>query len=183
MEKYIRGFYNLIRILIIKIKCGSKVDIKYIQPMRLRSQFMIQKSIKKVVIGKNFKLETDSKVRVINGGKLLVGDNCFVNCNSYITVLGTTVIGNNCMIGPGVMIFDHDHDYKVDGGIATGNTLVGEIYIGNNVWIGSNCCILRGAKIEDNSVIAAGSIVKGNIGANTLYYQEKKSIYKTIKRG
>ena len=43
---------------------------------------------------------------------------------------------------------------------------VGEIFIGNNVWIGRNVTILKGARIGDNCVIATGSIVTGEIPAN-----------------
>lgn len=176
MEKILRGLLNLFRIIYLKIRCGKKVEIYPIQPMRIISQFMIQKNIKKVQIGKNFKLETNAKVRVVDGGELIIGDNFFMNCGAYITVMGFTKIGNNCLIGPNVMIFDHDHDYLSDDGVSTGNVIKGEVIIGDNVWIGANCCILRGAKIEDNSVIAAGSIVKGNIPSNVLFYQKRKNI-------
>ena len=43
---------------------------------------------------------------------------------------------------------------------------VGEIVIGNNVWIGRNVTILKGAKIGDNCVIATGSIVTKEIPSN-----------------
>ena len=181
IEKIFRGIYNIIRLAIIKIRCGKRVEIPLLQPMRIRSELLIQSKIEKVVIGKHLKLETDSKIRVINGGKLTIGDNCFINCNSYITVLGNTNIGNHCMIGPGVMIFDHDHDYKAPGGIRAGKRIVGEIEIGNNVWIGANTIILKGAKIGDDSVIAAGSIVHGSIPEHTLFIQKRRSEYKVIE--
>jgi acetyltransferase-like isoleucine patch superfamily enzyme len=37
------------------------------------------------------------------------------------------------------------------------------VYIGHNVWIGTNSIILAGASIGDHSVIAAGSVVAGDI--------------------
>ena len=45
---------------------------------------------------------------------------------------------------------------------------VGEIKIGNNVWIGAKAIILPGINIGDNSVIAAGSVVTKNVAANIL---------------
>ena len=181
-EKAIRCFVNILRIFIIRIKCGKRAHIPYIQPMRIKSQLMIQKGIKKVAIGHNFKLETNAIIRVIDGGELLIGDNCFINCGSYITSMGKTVIGNNCLIGPNVMIFDHDHDYKADGGIAAGKTIKGEIIIGNNVWIGANCTILRGTHIDDNAVIAAGCVVKGHIPSGCLYVQKRSTELMPIKK-
>ncbi len=175
MEKVFRLIYNLIRIAFIKIRLGKKVNIPIIQPMRMSSSLMIQNKIKNVQIGKNFKLEENTKVRVINGGILIVGDNCFFNCNSYMTVMGETVIGDNCSIGPNVLIFDHDHDFKSEGGLKSGKFKVGTIKIGNNVWIGGGAIILRGSKIGDNAVIGAGSLVKGIIPANTILIQKREN--------
>ena len=42
------------------------------------------------------------------------------------------------------------------------------VKIGRNVWIATNCTILKGVTIGDNSIIAAGSVVIGNIPANTV---------------
>lgn len=182
LSKLIRGAVNCLRIFFIRIRCGRKVSIYPIQPMRVRSQLMIQKSVTGVTIGKNFKLETDAKVRVVEKGTLTVGDNCFINCGSYLTVMGNTKIGDGCLIGPNVMIFDHDHDYKCAGGIAAGQSVVGEIVIGNNVWIGANSVILKGTVIGDNSVIAAGSIVKGSVPENSMVYQKRDNVLKCIRR-
>ena len=175
IEKIIRCLVNILRILIIKIRCGKKVSIPLIQPMRIKSQLMIQNKIRNVTIGKNFKLETNAIIRVIDGGELKIGDNCFINCGSYITAMGRTEIGNNCLIGPNVMIFDHDHDFKFAGGITSGKTITGKIIIGNNVWIGANSTILQGTVIGDNAVIAAGSVVKTNVPPNSVFLQKRSS--------
>ncbi|UKI50226.1 MAG: hypothetical protein L6U99_01840 [Clostridium sp.] len=53
----------------------------------------------------------------------------------------------------------------------------GEILIGNNVWIGANCVILKNVKIGDNAVISAGSIVSKDVPANTILIQ-KECYYK-----
>ena len=178
IDKCIRAAYNVLKIGLIKLRCGKKVTIPFVQPMRIKSQLMIQSKVNSVVIGRHLKLETDAKIRVINGGSLNVGNNCFINCNSFITVLGKTTIGNNCMIGPGVMIFDHDHDYKALGGISSGKMISGEITIGDNVWIGANSVILKGTKIGDNCVIAAGCVISGTIPPYTMIYQKRESVQK-----
>lgn len=173
MEKILRAATNCIKILGIKARCRDKVRVSIIQPMRIRSQLYIQNNCKKVVIGNHFKLETNAIVRVVDGGELIIGNNCFVNCNTFITAAGKTVIGDNCLIGPNVLIFDHDHLYK-DDHHPTSNIEVGEITIGNNVWIGGGSIILKGAEIGDNCVIAAGSIVKKKVPANTVLYQKRE---------
>lgn len=175
MEKVLRGLFNLIRILLIKAKCGSKVIIYPVQPMRFSSQLMIKKNIKSVNIGKNFKLESNAKLRVLDDARLNVGDNCFVNCGAYITVMGETSIGNGCLIGPNVMIFDHDHDFRAEGGITSNVMKIGKVSIGDNVWIGAGSIILQGADIGNNAVIAAGSIVKGRVEPCTLFVQKRET--------
>lgn len=43
---------------------------------------------------------------------------------------------------------------------------IGEIVIGNNVWVGRNSTIRKGVHIGDNSVIATGAVVTRDIPAN-----------------
>lgn len=104
------------------------------------------------------------------GGDIRLGDKCFLNSNVSITALNKITIGNGCQIANNVVIVDHDHDYK--------NSLSGfvsePVTIGNNVWIGANCVILKGSTIGDNCVIAAGSIVKGEVKPDTMYYQRRE---------
>ena len=56
-----------------------------------------------------------------------------------------------------------------------GKYKTGSIEIGNNVWIGANTIILRGTKIGDNAVIAAGSIVKGEVPTGAVIVQKRVS--------
>ena len=40
---------------------------------------------------------------------------------------------------------------------------MGEVIIGNNVWLGSNVKVLKGVSIGDNSIISAGSVVTKSV--------------------
>ena len=44
-----------------------------------------------------------------------------------------------------------------------------ELIIGNDVWIGSNVCVLRDITIADGSVIGAGAVVTHNVGAYEIW--------------
>ena len=69
-------------------------------------------------------------------------------------------IGNDCLVGEEVAI----HDFEGNGTLPDKRLNIGtkkEVVIGNNVWIGSKVIINKGARIGDNSVIAAGSVVLG----------------------
>ncbi len=76
------------------------------------------------------------------------------------------------MIGPNVLIFDHDHDFKNKD--RKNSYIHGDITIGNNVWIGGNVVILKNTKIGENAVIAAGTVVTGEVPANHIYYAKGK---------
>ena len=77
------------------------------------------------------------------------------------------------------MIFDHDHKIK-NGRVLHNDYELDEIIIGENVWIGAGSIILRGSKIGDNSIIAAQSVVKGEIPSNTIYIQSRNLNLKDI---
>ena len=56
----------------------------------------------------------------------------------------------------------------------------GGIFIGNNVWIGANCCILPNVHIGDNCVIGAGSVVTKDIPSNSVAAGNPAKVIKKI---
>ena len=80
------------------------------------------------------------------------------------------VFGNGVTVGPGSFFYDHDHDGK--GGFDTA-----PIKIGNNVWIGAGCIILKGVCIGDNVVIGAGCIITKDVDSNTTVIQKRDTRY------
>ena len=89
-----------------------------------------------------------------------IGNNVAFNNNVYICSANRIIIGDYCKIGEGVIIFDFEaHGTLPDERNSIGK--VDEVFIGKNVWIGSKVIILKGSKIGDNSIIAAGSVVTG----------------------
>jgi len=108
-----------------------------------------------------------------NGAKLKIGNRAFFNNNCSINVLNKVTIGDDCLFGENVKIYDHDHCFKYEG-IPFHSQLMNtsEILIGNNCWFGSNVVILRGSKIGNNCVIAAGTVVKTNLEDGMILYRD-----------
>lgn len=128
----------------------------------------------KVNIGKFVFIRKNVSLRIDFNGVLNLGDNVFINDNCNINCVNKISIGKNTKIAPNVCINDHDHNYKSK----TGDHLIrGEVTIGENVWIGSNVVILRDTKIGDNAVIAAGSVVKGDVPSNTLFLNKRDNSF------
>ena len=106
----------------------------------------------------------------VNGGSLHIGQGVFFNNNCTINCKEEVVIGDNCLLGEGVKIYDHDHKFKGVGLIKEQGFSKGQVMIGNNTWIGSNCIILKGVRIGDNVVIAAGTTVQEDVPSNHILY-------------
>lgn len=85
-------------------------------------------------------------------------------------------IGHGTSIGPGVYIYDHDHNYRNN----QKSYSTKPILIGDNVWIGAGSIILKGVTIGNNSVISAGSIVTKDIPANTILIQKRENFLSEI---
>ena len=73
-------------------------------------------------------------------------------------------IGDNVTLAPRVHILAHDASLCHHLGVAR----IGNVTIGNNVFIGAETVILPNVTIGDNSIIGANSTVTKNIPANTV---------------
>jgi acetyltransferase-like isoleucine patch superfamily enzyme len=84
--------------------------------------------------------------------------------NSHLSIK----IGDNCMFGERVSLYDHDHVFEGPVDVRESGFRTAPIVIGRNVWLGTNVTVLRGSQIGDNVVIGANVVVKGVIPANTV---------------
>lgn len=176
--EYLSIILGIIKIVIYKVLNFKKISFDSIPKINSNFKIAMKKNCK-LTIGKNLRCRYNISFRIYNKGTVKIGNNCFFNDGCSINCQKHIQIGNNTICGQNVMFFDHDHDYK--NNISDFKT--DDIIIGNNVWIGANCIILKGTIIGDNTVIAAGSVVKGKISNNVLLYQERNTHTKIIKEG
>ena len=124
-------------------------------------------------IGKGFKMRDGAKLRVRKGAVCRLGKNVSIGSFNVINCQQGITLGDDVVLSPNVQIYDHDHDYACVGGIAAMKYVTAPVEIGSNVWIGANCVILRGTKIGDNCVIGANTVVRGEIPADSVVYQQR----------
>lgn len=74
------------------------------------------------------------------------------------------VIGANVTLAPRVHILAHDASTKQ----FIGYTRIGNVIIGDNVFVGADSVILPGVTIGDNVIIGANSTVTTNVPSNTV---------------
>lgn len=104
-----------------------------------------------------------SKVRFVmedEGNKIEIGKHNFIGSNSLLAALeGTTIsIGSNCMIASPCEIRTSDSHSLLDSDGQRIN-YAKDIIIGDHIWIGMGCLILKGAYIPEDCVVAAKSVV------------------------
>lgn len=147
-----------------------------------------------VKLGKNVSFNGHIMIDRFKGSCIEIGDNCTFNSHpifnprgcrqciihtakdfarivigkntgfSGVTIVAhkEIIIGDNVMVGADSQIGDTDDHDDILG------TTDASVHIGNNVFIGMHCMILKGVTIGDNSIIAAGSIVTKDIPANCI---------------
>lgn len=174
-----KSIYSLLAT--IKLKCyGANVDGK-VFAIGLPYIYISRKG--NCNIGRNFSVTSSllssisggyvkSRIEVRSGASLDIGQNVGI---SGVTIFcsDSILIGNNTKIGFGTHIYDTDfHSLNPIIRASSKDSLMAKkqsIKIGKNVFIGTQCLILKGVVIGDNSVIAAGSVVSRDIPANEIW--------------
>lgn len=129
----------------------------------------------RIIIGDNVSISrsTIGSSKVLDEPLLKIGNNSGIGYGTVISVAREVVIGDDCLIAPGCLIMDSD-DHPINPAKRLMREPVSKehilpVKIGNNVWIGSNCVILKGVTIGDNSIIAANSVVTREVQSNCIY--------------
>lgn len=161
---------------------------------RFRKLPIIQRHAKaKIIIGVDFVACSDPRRNSIGvfqkviikalspKSKIIIGKNVGV---SGATISGSDItIGDNVLIGSGVLITDTDaHPLDPFERINNSRTAIqsSPIKIGDNVFIGARAIILKGVVIGENSVIAAGAIVSKDVPPRCIVAGNPAKIVKYI---
>ena len=131
-------------------------------------------------IGKKCGMRRDCEISVAENGSLTLGDGFFMNRGCVIACHDSITIGNNTRLGPNVMIYDHDYDFKNQDVAQRKKHKTSPVVIGNNVWLGAGVIVLRGTVIGDNCVVGAGSVIKGVYEPNMVITQPRNEDIKEI---
>lgn len=123
------------------------------------------------------KSDSEKYVAFLRNKGVQIGENVKIfsptKCVIDITCPWLLTIGNNVNITYGVIVLTHDYSWSV---LKVKDDEPGRILgaqsptnIGNNVFIGMNSVITKGADIGDNVIIGAGSVVSGKCESNSVY--------------
>lgn len=102
-------------------------------------------------------------VRIYGTGSVVFGDRVVVN-GTKINCLESVLVGDDSLIGSAFITDTDFHNVSPTTRRTRPAPDVTEaVSIGSNVWIGYGCIVLKGCRIGDDSVLGAGSVLRGNV--------------------
>jgi acetyltransferase-like isoleucine patch superfamily enzyme len=118
-----------------------------------------------------------------HGGTIRIGEWCYVGEGSRVWSASRIDIGNRVLISHGVNVHDcdsHSRDAEARHRQFRAIAVSGHpqeiedidsrpIEIEDDVWIGFNAIVLKGSRIGARTIVAAGSIVMGDVAPDSLY--------------
>lgn len=123
----------------------------------------------KLLIGKGTVLKTGTIIYVKKGAKLSIGSYTSTGHHTEISCGNSINIGNNVIMGAYSYITDSDHVFEdPEKLIKSQGMSLGEVHIGDDIWIGRGVYILKNSKISNHSVVAAKAVVTKGFTNNTV---------------
>lgn len=125
---------------------------------RKRSRTIWQVSGEVVFAGKA-SIGHGSKISV--RGKLTLGDRFNVTAESTIVCAKEITFGDDCLVSWDVLVMDTDEHPVMNAANERINPDK-PIRVGNHVWIGCKCMLLKGAELPNDTVLAAGTQLRSS---------------------
>lgn len=127
---------------------------------------------RRIELGKNVSIRSYATVICVSAkAQIVLESGVDIGMFSRITAALKIHLGRNVLLGPNVFISDHNHKYVdilqpvTSQGIEVPDLVqkAGEVYIGDETWIGTNVVIVGAAYIGKHCIIGANSVVTHNI--------------------
>ncbi len=126
----------------------------------------------RIVVGAHSVIDSFVKIKPAGGlGDLTIGQHVTINSGTVLYTGNGISIGNDVAIAANCTFAPVNHEYKLRNQLIRKQGFrpsKGGITIENDVWIGANCVLLDGACLRRGCVIAAGSIVRGEVYAYSI---------------
>ncbi len=168
----IKAGYSLFYLIYKKIQYGNRINFKASKSILSSSTRILINGNSEITFAGKICTERNVDIKAENGGKIYIDKSVFINSNSMITCLDCIYIGARTLIGPSVLIFDHDHDFEKDFELGVSEErhfITKPIRIEEDSWIGANVVILKGVSIGKGAVVAAGSVVTKDVEPYSVY--------------
>lgn len=116
-------------------------------------------------------------IRISNSGTIEFGDKAAFTGNTQIICKSKIVFGKDCLVSWECLIMDTDWHpiYQMN----ENNSVINPdkpIKIGDHVWIGCKCTLLKGTAIPDNCIVASGSKLSRTLTKKNVIYGDKGTV-------
>ena len=155
------------------VRIGSKLSV-------FKSASIRRADKGSLIIGNSVHIGANALISSLKNGVLTLGNGVSIGANNFVICHHKISIGDNTILAPNVLIYDHDHIFTAENGVDKRNFKTAPVSIGKNCWIGANVVILRGTTIEDNCVVGAGSVLKGYYPKGSLIIQKRETEINSI---
>jgi acetyltransferase-like isoleucine patch superfamily enzyme len=136
-----------------------------------------------LVVGRDVRIGRGATLRVVRGGRMIIGDGSRIEAGCDLVAYGALEIGPRAFVGRGsilvatdrisigtdaliaayVTIRDQDHSIGQGQPFNQQDLVMAPVVIGDNVWIGTKASILKGVRVGSNAVIGAHALVNGDV--------------------
>jgi len=125
-----------------------------------------------VVVGTGVRVIRGTMISVLRGAKLALGDGVWIGPYNIIYCAQQITIGQGTRISHFCSVIDHNYDYRATGGYFLAPKVTSPISIGDGVWLGAGCTVLKGAEVGERCVVGAGALIRaGKIGSGYVCYR------------
>ena len=136
------------------VACDGQLPVLYCQgSANIGNRLIVRGRIARCEIG-----------TIASNAHLHIGEKVLINHGASVVASCHIEIGDGTLIGAFATVYDTDY-HGVDPDHPTKSAAV---IIGTNVWLGHGVVVLPGSKIGDHTVVAAGSLVKGDLPPRVL---------------
>lgn len=118
-------------------------------------------------------------------GQISIGDRTGIS-GATIYARDSIVIGERVLIGANTKIFDNDfHPLEAEARNTGDNSALETrpVSIGNDVFIGCNCIILKGTSLGEGCVVGAGSVVHGTFPPHSVLAGNPARVIRQASQG
>lgn len=154
---------------------GNSIESKCSEEAKNKIIISIQGNNNKVIIEEEVRVAESLIIFVVDNNNLVhIGKGTsfeetaisVADDNNYV------IIGEDCMFARNIRILASDFHSIIQLKTGKRKNISKGITIQNHVWVGYNVTILKNSYVYANSIIAAGTVLKGTIGANRIYAGE-----------
>lgn len=127
----------------------------------------------RIVVAANVVIDSFVKIKPAGGtGNLTVGERSTINSGCVLYTGNGIAIGCDVAVAANSTFAPVNHAYKDKSFLIREQGFLpskGGIIVEDDVWIGANCVLLDGAVLRQGCVLAAGSVVRGELPAYTVW--------------